>query len=362
MKKKLKLLIAASIYPPDPGGPATHAKKQYEWFNENGVRARVVALAWFRFLPKGLSHLFYFLFLLVKGIFCNLIYAHDALGAGAPASWAARILGEKFVIRIGGDIPWEREVGESGKALLEWYENGEHLKSKFFYSSQKVLKKADRLIVTSPLLSRIYTKYYGLPQEKVSVVANPVPELRTAPAEKGNQVVFASRLVSYKNLELAIKALAQVAAARPELKFILMGDGPEEEKLKKLTAELNLKDKVIFKGKVSQNDVLRETAKALFTLAPAVTEFNPNYVLQGLALAKPFIISAGHGLPFETPEFLTFKHDQEKELVDKINYLLTPEGYERAVNFVTSLNFKMSWEDNLGANLKILNEVLNGSK
>jgi glycosyltransferase involved in cell wall biosynthesis len=362
MKRNLRVLIAASIYPPDPGGPAVHAKKQYEWFRERGISVQLVALAWFRFLPKGISHICYFLFLLVKGIASNIIYAHDALGAGTPASWAAKFLREKLVIRIGGDIPWEREVGESGVSMLEWYESGAHRENKFFIHSRKVMQKADKIIVTSPLLEKVYARYYDVPAGKVAVISNPVPELSATFSETEPNIIFASRLVSYKNLDTAIKAFAKVSRNHQDLKLILMGDGPEDERLKKLVQELGVKEKVVFKGKVSQDQVLKETSRALFTLAPAVTEFNPNYVLQGVALKKPFLISSGHGLPFEVPGFLTFNHRDEKELEEKISYLLNPDGYKKAKEFVASLDFKMSWEENLKANLKVLSEVLNGSK
>lgn len=358
----MKILIAAGIYPPDPGGPAIHAERQYEWFNSRGIKTTVVALAHYRSLPRGVRHVVYMFALAVKAVDTDIIYAHDALGAGIPALAVARLLGKKLVVRIGGDVAWEREVKESMVPLAQWYESGQYKESPFFKKSLWLMKKADKIIVTSPLLANIYTKYYGIEPEKIVMIANPVPEVPNLQVESSQNIVYASRLVSYKNLDTVLKVLVKVFPHHPELKFVIMGDGHEREHLFQLSENLGITDRVIFKGSVSQDEVLAETAKALFTIAPAVTEFNPNYVLQGIAYGKPFIISRGHGLPFTVPDSMQFQYNDQDELAGRIENLLTKEGYLQAREFVVSLDLKMSWDDNLEANSRALRALLNGSK
>ncbi len=354
----MKILIAANIYPPDSGGPALHAKKQWEWFNQQGIDTRVVALAHFRKWPKFLRHWLYLFALAVQSFGKEVIYAHDAVGSGLGAAMVAKFFGKKLVIRVGGDLAWERSTNPPNLSLGDWYKSGAHLENRFYKLSLWSLSQADRIIVPTPILVSIYEKYYGIPASKLVVIPNPMPEVPNKSLRQEQKIVFASRLVGYKNLNLVLRALSQVFPNHPGLKFVVMGDGPERRNLERLASDLGISRQVIFKGPVSQEDVLEETASCLFTLAPAVTEFNPNYVLQGLAYSKPFLISRGHGLPFSPPETLTFDHGDEEGLISKITQLLTPQGYEVAENFVRHLNFKVTWEDNLRSNLEVLRQVI----
>jgi glycosyltransferase involved in cell wall biosynthesis len=354
----MKILIAANIYPPDSGGPALHAKKQWEWFNQQGVETGVVALAHFRKWPKFLRHWIYLFSLVIKALGKDVIYAHDAVGSGLPAAMAAKFLGKKLVIRIGGDLAWDRSEDASKLSLVEWYESGAHLKNRFYKLSLWPLKQADRIVVPTGVLASIYEKYYEVESSRLVVIPNPMPDVPHKLIRQEQKIVFASRLVAYKNLDLVLKVLAKVFPTHADLKFVVMGDGPERGKLERLVSDLHISPQVVFEGQVSQDKVLEETSSSLFTLAPAVMEFNPNYVLQGLAYGKPFLVSRGHGFPFSTPEMLTFDHGDEKDLESKVNHLLTPEGYEEAKKFVNSLNFKVTWEDNLKANLETLRQVI----
>ncbi len=358
----MRILIAAGIYPPDAGGPAIHAKRQFEGFGQIGIKTRLVALAHYRKWPKLLRHWVYLAVLMCKAIGSEVIYAHDAVGVGVPASIVAKLLGKKFVLRIGGDLAWERDVKGSTVPLLEWYKSGAYIQSRFYKLSSQSLKKADKIIVPSQLLAKLYVEYYGISEDKIEVIPNPLPEAKEFEIKTNQTIIYASRLVGYKNLNLVFKVLARIFPKHPDLSFIVMGDGPEREPLEQLSRDLGIAGHVVFKGDVPHDEVLRETASALFTLAPAVTEFNPNYVLQGLSYSKPFVISTDNGLPFSVPEYLSFKYDDEQALFDRIEHLLTKEGYEEAVNFVRTIDFKMTWEENLKLNVVLVLLLLNGSK
>ncbi len=354
---KPRVLIAAGIYPPDPGGPAVHAKAQFEGFPELGVKTRLVAFSHYRKWPKVVRHMFYFFALLSKAPGCDVVYAHDAISAGIPAMWTKQVYKKKLILRIGGDVAWERSGELQGLSMIEWYEQGFYKDNKFFKLSQKVLQGADVIIVVSALLTDIYTKYYGVNPLKIKVIANPVPEVSGRETKIENNIVYASRLVSYKNLELVLKVLAKVFPAHPELKFIIMGDGPERKKLEAITKDLNIGSQVVFTGTVPQSQVLEETSSCLFTLAPALTEFNPNYVLQGISLGKPTIISRENGLPFSVPTEFSFSARDEAGLESCIMTILDPGGYQKAIEWVRSLNFKMGWSDNLKANVEAIKSL-----
>lgn len=354
-----EVVIAASIYPPDPGGPATHAKKYYDGFRARGITAYVVALASYRRFPRWLRHLSFFLALVKRSWSSEVIYAHDAWGVGFPALLAARLTRNKLVLRIGGDMAWERSGKEASlsKSLCEWYTTGVYQNSPFYKLTKIVLLRADKVIVPSKLLFDIYIKYYNVGEDRMEVIPNPIPKVEKIDTAVTTNIVYASRLVPYKNLKLVIHAFSRVTERYPETRLIIMGDGPEKASLEKLTSDLRLSRNVIFRGRVSQEEVLRETAQALFIIAPALTEFNPNYVLQGLAYEKPFLISRENGLPFRVPEEFLLEPRQQRQVEERMLFLLDADNYSNAKELLSKIDFKMSWEDVIDANLKVLESL-----
>ena len=360
--KKVKILIAAGIYPPDAGGPAVHAKAQLEGFRTLGFETGLVALAHYRKYPRVIRHIFYFREICKQIHKYDIIYAHDAIGSGIPALLAARIFGKKFVVRVGGDVAWERQAEQINLSMNEWYNKGYHLKDRMFSLSRWLLRRADLVIVIGESLKKLYVKYYGINPEKIKVILNPLPEINNFKTEEKRMMIFASRLTSYKNLPVVLKALSKVILENNDFRFMIMGDGPNKKSLQLLAKSLKLGENVHFPGTVNQQTVLNHTSSCLFTIAPALTEFNPNYVLQGVGLGKPFLISRENDLPFSVPEEFLINPSDELEIYGRIKWLLTPEGYSEAKKLTKSLNFKMSWEDNLKSNIEAISALLNGSK
>jgi glycosyltransferase involved in cell wall biosynthesis len=355
----MKILLAAGIYPPDPGGPALHAFRQFKWLTEHGHKAEVVAMAHYRKLPSGARHLVYFCALVTKVWKYDVVYAHDSLGTGLPAFLASKIFLKKFAVRVGGEVAWEREAEKGLKlSMREWYASGAHRTRKNFIISRFVLRSADVIIVPSGILKDVYTKFYNVSSERIKVLSNPWPE-KTSPSSKQEQtIVYASRLVAYKNLDFVLKVLSKIFPTYHELKFIIMGDGPEKSRLIGLARNLGIEDKVIFAGTVSQEEVTEKISKCLFAIAPALTEFNPNYILQAISYGKPFLISREHGVAVEVPPELVFDPRNELELESAIKSLLEPQTYQEVLEKVAQIKPKMTWESYQTENLKLVESLV----
>ena len=355
---KPKIVLAASIYPPDPGGPALHAKKMYEWLNANGWENEIVKLSKFRLLPIGLRHFAYLASLWRKAKEAGVVYAYDAFGVGLPAMLVAKLRRKKFVIRIGGDIPWERSShkGKTDLSLKEWYKAGEHKKNFAYKISRFVMRRADAIVVPSTLLSELYMSQYGIRSDKLHVISNPAPEkVKDFSSDSDyRDFIFASRLVPYKNLGFVLDAMSHVLPDYPDTRFVIMGDGPERKILEARTRALGISNQVLFTGSISQEEVLKETDTCYAGIAPALTEFNPNYILECLSRDKPFLISNENGLPFRIPEVLIFDPRNQSDFEDKLRYLLSPEGYQEAKRLVENIDFQMSWDEVIESNLELI--------
>jgi glycosyltransferase involved in cell wall biosynthesis len=66
----------------------------------------------------------------------------------------------------------------------------------------------------------------------------------------------ASRITKEKNISLAIRAFdLLIKSGKDDTGLIIVGDGPEKDRLISLSEKLNIKDKVIFLGWASKNEL-----------------------------------------------------------------------------------------------------------
>ena len=345
------ILIAAANYPPDPGGPATHAQKYVEEFSAAGHEVRVVVFSRLYWLPVGLRHVVYSLLVFRKALGADVIYLQDPISSG-PAAYVARLMRKPYSIRIGGDVIWERaaEHGETVLSCREFYTQGKHAGTRFFGVVQSVIRHARRIVVPSPLLVDIYSTYYQVPKERIALIPNPLPGPRALHPHTERSVVFASRLVRYKNLQTVIDACTHLDAT-----FYILGDGPERAELEARSSELGARTKIL--GTVSRKEKDEYLKKCMLTIAPAWTEFNPNYVLEGFAMGKPTLMSRENGLPFALPDYMLFDPHDAGDLTRKMQYLLSEVGYREAETWVRNLAYTQTWKDVVTENLKIISEV-----
>ncbi|HEX8283118.1 MAG TPA: glycosyltransferase [Pyrinomonadaceae bacterium] len=101
-------------------------------------------------------------------------------------------------------------------------------------------------------------------------------------------VLYAGRMDEGKNVEGVIAALARVA---PEAPFVALmcGDGPSRPRLERMTRELGIDHRVVFKGYVDNLWDLMRRADALVSLSRF--EGCPNVVLEAMACGCPLVVS-----------------------------------------------------------------------
>lgn len=73
-------------------------------------------------------------------------------------------------------------------------------------------------------------------------------------SEEHSDVIFAGRLARHKNVDLLIRALAPACRDMPDLRAVIIGDGPEKSRLEKLALDLGLSRNVSFRGFLDDHD------------------------------------------------------------------------------------------------------------
>ena len=73
------------------------------------------------------------------------------------------------------------------------------------------------------------------------------------------------------------------------IKLFIIGSGPEEEYLKKLTNELNMKDSVVFTGRISNEELSKIVASSWLNVHTSVTEGWGLSILEAAAAGTPTV-------------------------------------------------------------------------
>jgi glycosyltransferase involved in cell wall biosynthesis len=372
----MKIVLVAPLFYPDVGGPATHVRKIADFISQKGHQVIVIAygenvsdqslgyrvVRVSRTYPSPVRWGAYLLHVLRHVFGADLVYTFDLTAAGLPAALSATLLRKPFFIRIGGDPIWERVVEHHKRfiPLNAYYAQGLHLVDApvLYQLIRWVVGRADRIITYNQSFQDFYCQYFGADRAHMSIIKNPVfsrehvvrIELPEPPT-----ILFAGRFVSYKNLEMVIRAIKKINLIRP-VRLLLVGKGPDEMVLRDLVRTLDMSDRVEFKPSVAQSELFELIQQSAVSIGPAISEFNPNFILESLSLGTPVLLAQDNGLSVTVPSTMTFDPLNQKDFEDKILALLTGEGYRRAVADMSRIDLNWSWEQVLAEHEKLVIE------
>jgi glycosyltransferase involved in cell wall biosynthesis len=103
--------------------------------------------------------------------------------------------------------------------------------------------------------------------------------------------LFMGRLVDWKRLDWAIRALGNVPGAYLDV----IGDGPMRAEWMRLAASLNLSDRICFLGWMPQHECAQHLRSATALLLPSIYECGGAVVLEAMATGTPVIAVAWGG-------------------------------------------------------------------
>ena len=142
-----------------------------------------------------------------------------------------------------------------------------------------------------------------VPDDEVAVEVIPYTITVTAKLNQESQakpllplVLYVGRLVERKGVEYLIRAFAEVVREVPS-ELVIVGKGPEDERLHQLTEKLNLVQKVHFKGWVSQDELEQLYNQCNVFVLPAIidskgdTEGLGVVLLEAMSYMKPVVAS-----------------------------------------------------------------------
>lgn len=370
----MKICITSDVFPPSVGGIQTFTHELVEHLSRDrrvdkvsvitfgGERGREIMskkLDVFRlpdpsFLRKGIS----IMQQLSQKRGYDVFHSVTLLPAGFFISHFNKFLAHKksFVTIFGLDA-------------LGGFRN---MKTRFLI--KQVFNRSDGIVSFSNFTKKEVEKLYGLEKDKIITIypGISVPKIdqkevnglmkRYEVGKKDFVVLFVGRLIERKGVDDLIQAIGKMK--RERVKLLVVGEGPEKEKLTRLVMKLGLQKKVLFAGDVPYRKIppFYELADIFCMPSKYLKEKGD---VEGLGLV--FLEAQSYGIPVigaqsgGIPEaiddgksgFIVPEEDPES-IKEKIRLLRNKQLYKKMSEYAPKLvKKKFSWEKCVDEHIKL---------
>jgi len=268
---------------------------------------------------------FYLLYKILKGR-PDIIYARQSGFLVAP-TLLSKLFSVPYVTEINGILEEEMRLRCVSFAIIKLT----NIVEKICYTY------ANKIITTEKGIKKYIAKKYEIPKEKIFVIRGGTNTTLFKPKNKENAkkilglkknyfyLGYTGILSKWQGLEYIIKSMKFVLKKIPNVKFIIVGDGPEKEKLENLTKKLNLQKNIIFIGAVPYHDVpkyINAFDICIAYLTKIKKDKGPSFkVYEYLSCGKPVIVSDAEGDAFKNAVVVS-KAENSKNLADNIIRLI----------------------------------------
>ncbi len=224
-----------------------------------------------------------FLYIVLREVSPTDILYANWLGAAIIGASVRTITGVPLVVSFRGDDAYLAQKRPVWKLMTKW-----------------VIKKSTYLAPVSKELLEILIRL-GAPPSKCKLPKFGVdadlfyPAYKEPLGENGLHVIFVGSLVQKKGLQDLIKALSDAELSKVQLTVV--GGGNYAGRLKELSRELGLADRIRWLGVLSPRQVAQVLREADLLCLPSYTEGSPNVVKEAMASGLPIVATRVGGVP-----------------------------------------------------------------
>lgn len=163
---------------------------------------------------------------------------------------------------------------------------------------KQILDRVDIVVSVSKDLAE-YLKNEVKIQNEIKIIENGIDINKFRPRNEKNDysgftIISVSRLVERKNIDILIKAVHLANKERYNIKLLIAGTGPEEEKLKRLADKAGNCIKMV--GRISEDEKIELLSKADLFAQLSVREGLSIATLEALACGLPVLVSDIRGV------------------------------------------------------------------
>jgi teichuronic acid biosynthesis glycosyltransferase TuaC len=223
----------------------------------------------------------------------DLIHAHNAV-PGADAARRGRLAVPLTISVHGGDVLYVAPRSQPGRVAVE-----------------NNLTAADTVLANSQGIAELARRYGARDTRVVHLGADPpashtghanaqdTPRTREGRHERPPALVTVGHLVARKRHADVIKAVAVLAGRHPTLRYEIIGDGPERAALEALARQLEMTERIDFRGQLPHEQAIAAArACTLFAMPSTEEAFGVAYI-EAMAAGVPAIGCRGEPGPEE---------------------------------------------------------------
>src|SRR5581483_3635758 len=215
----------------------------------------------------------------------DLIYAHSALPCGHAAWLLGKELRIPFVVTVHGlDASSRRQVGGAAGWLCEG------ISRQIYSAAQRVIcvsKKVERAVLQVEARTRTQVIYNGVDCEQFTPAAS----------LSGSPILLAvGNLIPTKGHKVLLQAFARLRREFPGVRCQIIGEGPEETRLKSLAEKWEISDSVEWLGRRNRSQVARALRNCTVFVLPSEYEGLGCVYLEAMASGKPVVACRGQGI------------------------------------------------------------------
>ena len=298
----MNVLVVSGIWPPDVGGPASHAPEVAAFLREHGHDVRVLITADAEPAPEPytvewvdrsstLRHVRALVRVAALARTADVVYTTGMFGRSGLGSLLART---PYVVKLTADPAYERaRRWRLSATSLGGFQEERKLSTYPLRAVRDAIAGRAAHVITPSGYLRELAVGWGVPPERVTVLPNPAPQVPSTPSRdelrarfgiERPTLVFAGRLALPKSLEIGIEA-----ARAAGVDLVVAGDGPERARLEAL-------GHARFLGPLPRVQALELFRAGDASLLSSSWENFPHGVVESLAAGTPVVATRVGGV------------------------------------------------------------------
>ncbi len=173
-------------------------------------------------------------------------------------------------------------------------------------------------------------------------------------------ISYLGRIQRYKGLDQVIKIIPRL---NKNVVFLIIGkDAGDESRLKSLASNLRIRDRIIFTGEISDEEVIKGLSVSKIFILPSEWEAFGISILQAMARGNTIISTRTEGGRFlvkENENGFLFNYNDLKDLENKVKVLVTDK---QALSKISKINKEKAkqflWENIVKDLEKVYNKII----
>jgi 1,2-diacylglycerol 3-alpha-glucosyltransferase len=207
---------------------------------------------------------------------------------------------------------------------------------------KEFMQRCQHIVIPSESMKEILVNRYGL-RDMFTVIPTGIKlepyrladgkALRTREGWQDDKVLVSTgRLATEKNWPTLLQAARKVHRDHPDMRLVIIGDGPEKSELRELAAELGIAERVTFTGELLFADIPAYLKAADLFMFASVTETQGLVTMEAMAAGLPVVAVDASGTRdiVEDGKHGFLVPDDPDALADSVNRLLaSPEKMKK---------------------------------